>query len=393
MKSFPRTFFLLFSLLSERFCSVDAVGGLVDESYSFEDFLAEFGKSYSDQEEYRKRQTIFEKNLRTILSHNKQADLSQGGHVLGGNPFADLEAEELPRGYDKMQSTARLQQITTTLSTERHLQEVPFTVDPVVDLPASRDWRTAGVTTPVKSQGQCGSCWAFASTAVLESHIAIQTGNLFSLSEQELVSCAPNPRNCGGSGGCAGATAEVAFSFAMEKGMVQEWDFGYQSGHEKNVKCALVDEPSLQGVRAAKTSGSSALSRFKGAVASIEGYYQLPTNSYQMLMNAVANHGPVTVSVACSPWHLYHGGVFYSPLNTTRATDLSKLSFVVCCSFQDRDSRFGGSLKVFRRLIVFISFACLLTTDHGVPFLLRPLPLVCRSFGCLGGLRNGRNDR
>jgi cathepsin L len=329
MKSFPRAFFLLFSLLSERCCSVDAVGGFVDESYSFEEFVADFDKSYSDREESRKRQIIFEKNLRTILSHNKQVDLSQRGHVLGVNPFADLEAEEIPRGYDKMQSTVRLQQVfTETLSTERRQQEMPFTVNPVVDLPASVDWRTAGVTTPVKSQGQCGSCWAFASTAVLESHIALQTGNLFSLSEQELVSCAPNPLNCGGGGGCAGATAEIAFRFVMEKGIVSEWDFGYQSYHAENVNCALVDESNLKGVRAAKTNG--VLSRFRGAVASIEGYYQLPTNSYQILMNAVAKHGPVAVSVACSPWHLYNGGVFYSPLNTTRATDVSKLPFVVC---------------------------------------------------------------
>jgi cathepsin L len=43
-------------------------------------------------------------------------------------------------------------------------------------------------------------------------------------------------------------------------------------------------------------------------------------------MNAVAKLGPVAVSVACSPWHLYQSGVFYSPLSAGgKATDLNHL--------------------------------------------------------------------
>lgn len=58
-----------------------------------------------------------------------------------------------------------------------------------VKLPASLDWRQSGAVTPVKDQGVCGSCYTFGSTGSLEGMNQIATGNLISLSEQQLVDC------------------------------------------------------------------------------------------------------------------------------------------------------------------------------------------------------------
>ena len=112
--------------------------------------------------------------------------------------------------------------------------------DPISKLPKSVDWREKGIASPVKDQGHCGSCWAFASTAVIESHFALQTGKLFDLSPQQITSCAPNIRHCGGTGNCEGATAEIAFDYvANSDGLFEEFQYSYSSYYGVESSCLL----------------------------------------------------------------------------------------------------------------------------------------------------------
>jgi len=64
--------------------------------------------------------------------------------------------------------------------------------------PAIFDWRDMGGTTAVKNQGNCGSCWAFNSTAAFESIIKVNTGVEWDLSEQQVVSCNTAGDDCDG---------------------------------------------------------------------------------------------------------------------------------------------------------------------------------------------------
>jgi cathepsin L len=292
-------------------------------SYSFEQYVKDFGKEYASPDEYESRKSIFAINLDTILKHNDETQAAHGGHMLGINQFADTTANEMPLGFDKSTSWATLARPpqNISLSAQRSLSSLPMSIDDVKDLPREVDWRKLGVVTPVKNQGMCGSCWAFASAAVLESHIALQTNVLMELSEQQLLSCASNPMWCGGTGGCTGATAEIAFEHVKQHGIVSEWSFGYQSGHGANVSCPL-SQQSHSSILRNDVSGSEL---YKESVATISGYVSLESNNYQVLMNAVAKLGPVTVSVAAHPWMLYQSGVLDVPFNATGATDIDHL--------------------------------------------------------------------
>eukprot|EP00562_Extubocellulus_spinifer_P003909 CAMPEP_0178524390 /NCGR_PEP_ID=MMETSP0696-20121128/29616_1 /TAXON_ID=265572 /ORGANISM="Extubocellulus spinifer, Strain CCMP396" /LENGTH=427 /DNA_ID=CAMNT_0020155719 /DNA_START=19 /DNA_END=1302 /DNA_ORIENTATION=- len=294
----------------------------LDSSYTFHQYVRDFDKGYEpNSDEWNKREQIFGRNLATILEHNEryysEDSVVRGGgslldgkkptHTLGINHLSDLEPNEMHKGFDKGGHPAFQSEAATSVAralSSDHKMDLPFQIDDVSALPYHVDWRKEGVVTPVKDQGMCGSCWAFASTAVLESHIAVRTGTLFDLSPQELVSCVPNPHSCGGTGGCAGATAELAFDYVAgnEHGIVQEYQNGYSSYYGKDGKCK----------------------KPKGAVATIDGYAVCPTNDYSCLMNAVAKTGPVVVAVAASSWGFYEGGVFTSDLSKGGAeTDLN----------------------------------------------------------------------
>jgi len=251
------------------------------EGYSFQDYVRHAGKKYS-REEYGKRESIFEENMKKIRLHN----LGKASWKMGVNQFTDMSKDEMRTyfGADKR---------ALHLSTKQPQSMLRHNVN--ASLPSSVDWRDQNVISPVKDQGHCGSCWAFASTATIESYAAINTGIMNEVSMQELVSCMPNDDSCGGVGGCGGATAELAFDYLAENGLPEEWAYGYypstyKSGKNGDCLFGTLTEPA----------------RFVTGT----GYVLLPRNDYNELLNAVANIGPMAVNVDASEWSSYESGVF-----------------------------------------------------------------------------------
>lgn len=91
-------------------------------------------------------------------------------------------------------------------------------------LPTSIDYRTQGYVSAIKDQGNCGSCWAFAATAALESVVMVGTAapnSNLNLSEQVMVSCDSNDE------GCNGGYSDEAANFARDSGLPLESCFPY----------------------------------------------------------------------------------------------------------------------------------------------------------------------
>lgn len=225
---FSIVFSLFISLPSFLINAVETYNNLISFSLSneyelnmFYEFLEKFNKNYRSLKELEVRFNIFTTNLHNIVKHNQ--DVTQN-FTMGINQFSDLTSEEFKNIY-----------IGHHLSLDKfgcYLYSLN-TSNKVAD---SIDWTTKGVVNLVRDQGQCGSCWAFATTANAESVWAISNGNLLDLSEQYLVDCAT------GVGyhdmGCNGGNPDSAFKYMINYGQCTEESYPYTSGvTEKSGTC------------------------------------------------------------------------------------------------------------------------------------------------------------
>ena len=108
---------------------------------------------------------------------------------------------------------------------------------PVSQLPEEVDWRQQGVVGDVHNQGACGSCWAFATVAQIETYTALAGDGLVDLSVEQVTACAPNDLVCGGGGGCLGSVEQLGYNYVQLFGAASDQSYPYVSG------TGLVDHP------------------------------------------------------------------------------------------------------------------------------------------------------
>jgi C1A family cysteine protease len=172
-------------------------------------------------------------------------------------------------------------------------------MDDIVGLPSSVNWVTSGAVTPVKDQGQCGSCWSFSTTGALEGAYYIKYGKLQSFSEQQLVDC-DTYKNGGKDFGCNGGLMDNAFSWINKNGgLCSESAYPYVSGDTK-------------------TAGTCQKSCSIVANSKVTSFVDVTPSSDSAMMTALSKQ-PVSVAIEADQreFQLYKSGVFTASCGTT----------------------------------------------------------------------------
>jgi C1A family cysteine protease len=259
MQHFLTTVLLSFLTLAE-----------INYPYLFHHYQIEFEKDYS-LADYEHRFNVFVDNVKFIYKENQMNNT----YRLGFNNYTDFTHDEFKKyhDFDNFKNFDRLTSKCQTMNYQK------------LTVPDSVDWRSQNAVTPVKNQQQCGSCWSFSATGAMEGANAIKTGNLVSLSEQQLVDCSSSYGNMG----CNGGLMDNAFEYVMDNGICTEESYPYTA-----------------------QDGSCNASGCQAAV-HIKSCYDVPRSNELALKEAVANQ-PVSVAIEADTrvFQMYTSGVITS---------------------------------------------------------------------------------
>lgn len=154
-----------------------------------------------------------------------------------------------------------------------------------INIPNKIDWREKNAVTHVKNQGNCGGCWAFSTTGSIEGLIAINKGELFNISEQQLIDCSSDE----GNHGCEGGIMEQGYEYIIKNnGICSEEEYPYTASDGICQDCKNVVQ--------------------------INKYGDITPNSEKILKRAVAQQ-PVSVAIQANltSFQLYSRGVYSDP--------------------------------------------------------------------------------
>jgi C1A family cysteine protease len=283
-------------------------GSLFKVKAQFDEYIVKYGKTYTEgSQEYQTRFRNFAESLKRVEALNSK----QTTATYGITRFSDMSKEEFARfrlnGGRKDPAAGLAIACLASGVLAPHMDETAA--------PASFDWRTKGKVTPVKDQGQCGSCWTFSTTGSIESAWAIAGHPLVELSEQEIVDCSQaccmvetyNVCNQG----CDGGWPWSAFYDIMSwKGLPTETAYPYTG---------------VDGTCSRKTSGLYGALKNYTCVTKPDGS---GADETQMAAFVAAN-GPVSVALNADLLMDYTSGIITDPDDSCDGTSLDHAVLVV----------------------------------------------------------------
>jgi len=253
--------------------AIAAVFGLPD-LMTWEEWQKEFEgqriQLFGDNDEEARRIQFLE-NIERIKAQNALYEAGKSSYYYGVNQFTDLSVEQFKMATASKPRPDRSERNVVVLDEK--------------DTVSAVDWRDHNAVTPVKNQGQCGSCWSFSSTGAMEGNLAVESGSLVSLSEKMLMDCSTENHSC------EGGLMDYAFKFVIENGGIDsESDYPYVA-----------------------QDGTCDLGKRAKHVATFSGYQDVPENNADQLAAAVSKQ-PVSVAIQANreEFQLYSGGVLDS---------------------------------------------------------------------------------
>lgn len=302
---------------------------------SFSEYIKAFGKDYMiGSAEHQMREKIFHQRMAEILAHNAQGR----SWTMGLNQFTDHTDAELQalRGYmrshkgtnliggsdgssmmqlsnDDKSCVSKAQSCSNARSccgglicgASGNCEEPAGTTE-------AMDWSSQISTSmEIYNQGPCGSCWAVAAAAAVQLLAAKENpGFNHILSPENVNKCAPNPRACGGTGGCQGSTPGLAFEYlktqaVLKQGLTTMENMPYTARTGKSIpesSCSATASFLQGNFRSSPTPASVIMN----------DWVKVTDNHAENVMNSLVSVGPLAVAVVGNGIQGYSKGVIDS---------------------------------------------------------------------------------
>lgn len=243
---------------------------------------------------HMERYPIFKSKLEKVIEHNMNPDRT---YTKGITKFADLTKEEF-----RAEVGLGAPQNCNALQSEEKREFIGY--------PPSFDWRDRHMVTPVKDQGNCGSCYTFSTVGAMEAHLLIQTGIVGNFSEQQLVDCSTGYDNHG----CEGGLPSNSFNYIRDNGLTIERSYDYTA-----------------------KEGTCHYDRSKMARVTTSGPYNVTKGDEKEMADIIFNVGPVSCALECvDDFDDYLNGTYTS---TTCGNTENDINHAVLCVGYGRDNK------------------------------------------------------